>query len=120
MKRRGKREYPIKLIKFNDLDREIDWAGKPVLTLCIRRDYEFISQTGLIRDVLGRMAQGFPIDLKVCRVEKNPTSAQGKVRPPGQARLPPSEKGKEKGRLLGVVDEERVKGFLNTELGWST
>jgi len=69
MKRREKREYPIKLIKFNDFDHEIDSTSRPVLMLCIRRDYQFGSQTDLIRDVLGRAAEGCPIDLKVCLVD---------------------------------------------------
>jgi hypothetical protein len=120
MKRRGKREYPIKLIKFNDFDREIDSAGKPVLMLCIRRDYEFSSQTGLIRDVLGRMAQGFPIDLKVCLAdEESQPVLKERFDLQGSPAFLLFEKGKEKGRLLGVADEERLKGFLSTELGWN-
>jgi len=120
MKRRGKGEYPIKLIKFNDFDREIDSAGKPILMLCIRRDYEFSSQTDLIRDVLGRMSQGFPIDLKVCLVdEESHPSLKERFDLQGSPAFLLFDKGKEKGRLLGIVDEERVKGFLSTELGWS-
>jgi hypothetical protein len=36
MKKKGKGEYPIKLIEFNEFDHEIDSTGKPVLMLCIR------------------------------------------------------------------------------------
>jgi hypothetical protein len=120
MKRRGKREYPIKLIKFNDFDREIDSAGKPVLMLCIRRDYEFISQTDLIRDVLGRMVQGFPIDLKVCLVDEESRPAlKDKLDLQGSPAFLLFEKGEEKNRLLGVADEEQLRGFLSNSLGWN-
>ncbi|MRR14569.1 hypothetical protein EG833_03900 [archaeon] len=118
MKRRGKREYPIKLIKFNEFEREIDSAGNPVLMLCIRRDYEFVSQTDLIRDVLGSMVHGCPIDLKVCIVdEESRTALNDKLDLQGSPAFLLFDKGKEKGRLLGVADEERLKGFLSNELG---
>jgi hypothetical protein len=120
MKKRGKREYPIKLIKFNELDQEIDSTGKPVLMLCIRRDYEFISQTDLIRDVLGRMVQGFPIDLKVCLVdEESQPALKDKLDLQGSPAFLLFEKGEEKNRLLGVADEERLRGFLSSTLGWN-
>lgn len=120
MKRRGKRDYPIKLINFREFEREIDSACNPVLMLCIRRDYEFISQTDLIRDVLGRMDHGFPIDLKVCLVDEESRPAlRERLDLQGSPAFLLFHKGKEKGRLLGVADEERLKGFLSTELGWS-
>ncbi|MGO9146571.1 MAG: hypothetical protein ACLQDF_09395 [Desulfomonilia bacterium] len=120
MKRRGKREYPIKLIKFNEFDQEIDSTDKPVLMLCIRRDYKFISQTDLIRDVLGRMVQGFPIDLKVCLVdEESRPVLKDKFDLQGSPAFLLFEKGEEKNRLLGVADEEQLKGFLGNSLGWN-
>lgn len=120
MKRRGKREYPIKLIKFNEFDREIGSDDKPVLMLCIRRDYQFGNQTDLIRNLLGRMAQDNPIDLKVCLVdEESHTALKEKLDLQGSPAFLLFEKGKEKDRLLGVADEDRLKGFLSTTLGWN-
>jgi hypothetical protein len=121
MKRRVKREYPIKLIKFNEFDQEIDSIDKkPVLMLCIRRDYEYSSQTDLIRDVLGRKVQGFPIDLKVCLVdEESRPVLKDKLDLQGSPAFLLFEKGKEKNRLLGVADEEQLRGFLNSTLGWN-
>jgi hypothetical protein len=120
MKRKGKREYPIKLIKVNEFDQEIDSTGKPVLMLCIRRDYEFNSQTDLIRDVLGRMVQGFPIDLKVCLMDEESRPAlNDKLDLQGSPAFLLFERGKEKNRLLGIADEERLMGFLSSTLGWN-
>jgi len=119
MKRREKREYPIKLIKFNDFDHEIDSTSRPVLMLCIRRDYQFGSQTDLIRDVLGRAAEGCPIDLKVCLVDDESNFAlRDKLDIQGIPAFLLFDKGKEKDRLLGVAAEERLRGVLNCALGW--
>jgi hypothetical protein len=119
MKRRGKREYPLKLIQFNEFEREIDSAGKPVLMLCIRRDYQFRSQTDLVRDVLGRRVEGCPIYLKVCLVDEESHKAlKDKLDLQGSPAFLLFDKGKEKDRLLGVADEERLKGFLSPTLGW--
>lgn len=120
MKRKGKREYPIKLINFNEFDQEIESAGRPVLILCIRRDYEFNSQTDLVRDVLGGMVQGFPIDLKVCLVdEESRPVLKGKLDLQGSPAFLLFENGEEKNRLLGIADEERLRGFLSGTLGWN-
>jgi hypothetical protein len=120
MKKRVKRGFPIKLIALNDIDNEIDSSPKPVLILCIRKDYEFTSQMELLNDLLGGADGEFPLELKVCLVdEESRLALKARLDLQGSPAFLLFEKGKEKGRLLGVADKERLGGFLSNSLGWS-
>lgn len=115
-----KRGYPIKLIKLKEFDEEICSEGRPVLILCVRRDYQFSSQTDLIRNLLERADQGCSIALKVCLMdEESPEEFNDRLDLQGSPAFLLYENGKEKDRLLGVADEARLKGFLRNSLGWS-
>lgn len=118
MKRRGKRDYPVTLIQSCDFDREIRSAENPVLILCIRRDYEFSSQMGILKGVLSSMSVNSGLGLKAYLVDEGiDSSLKERLGLQGSPTFLLFSGGREQGRLMGLADESGLKGFLAASLG---
>jgi hypothetical protein len=106
----------IGLIRIENFDQEVVAEKKPVLLLCMPHDEEFSKQVGILKNV----AEIFSKDLKVAILEENLIEpVKKKYGFSGTPMLLILVDGKEKGRLLGLVDQEGIMGFVFQSLNQS-
>jgi Thioredoxin len=118
MKRRSKKEFPIKLIQPNDFEREVESCRETALFLCTRRDYEFLNQVQILKEVLENMPDDNTKLLQVYLVDEGFQSTfMDKLNVEGSPTFLFFENGKEKDRLLGLADQDRLRSFIAKAMG---
>ena len=103
----------LKTITLNDFDSEVMSAECPILLACIRRRHGYKEQLEIVERIIKRYHPW----VEVCLVTEDSIAAFGKkFGINGTPFFVIVDGGKQKGRLLGRADTERMKSFLTTAL----
>ncbi len=99
----------ITVIRPEDFGSQVISENKPLLLLCMPRDEEFPSQLKILECIAGKYSG----ELKVGVLEEESIDAfKKKFNVMGTPTFLILEKGKEKGRTLGLADEETLTELL--------
>lgn len=103
--------FPI--IRMDNFESEVINEKRPVLLLCIHRDFGFEEQ----EEVIESISKSYADVLKVCLLDNDFLGAFGeKLGVDGTPTFLIFQGGKEKGRMLGQADKETLVAFLSQAL----
>ncbi len=95
-------------IGMDNFDFEITAEKRPVLLACIRRDDEYREQT----EVLESISRRYGDELKICLLNEDFIEIYRKLGIVGTPTFIIFYEGREKGRMLGKVDREKLSSFV--------
>lgn len=98
----------VTTIYADSFDSEVLVEKRPVLLACIRRDYDYDEQTG----VLGGISNKYGKKLKVCLLDEDSIGAFMKFGIEGSPAFIIFHDGEEKGRMLGKADTQSLSSFV--------
>jgi hypothetical protein len=99
----------VTLINNQNYDTEIHQAHRPVLLLCMPKGPDFYDQS----IVLHQLAEKHPADLKVCLLEEELINGfRQMLGIKGTPVFLLFNRGKERGRMLGMADGAKLSAFL--------
>jgi thioredoxin-like negative regulator of GroEL len=102
-------ETLVSLIRPENFEQEVIAEKKPVLLLCMPRDEEFPKQVKVIEDI----ARKYSKELKVGLLEEDFIEAfKNNYRILGTPTFLILVEGKERGRMLGLADQETLTDLI--------
>ncbi len=95
-------------IGMDNFDFEITAEKRPVLLACIRRDDEYRE----LIEVLESISRRYGDELKICLLNEDFIEVYRKLGIVGTPTFNIFYEGREKGRMLGKVDREKLSSFV--------
>ena len=101
-----------KTIRIEDFNAEVKRSKPPVLLACIYRDHAFKTQAKMLDALLTK----YNGDLKVCLINEEYKNAFKEIKVEGFPTYIIYTKGKEKARMLGKADQNKMRTFIEKAL----
>lgn len=100
----------VRLIRSENFEQEVVSENRPVLILCMPRDEEFPQQLKMIEDIATKHSQKLKVGILDEGFIDTFKKIYGVIGTPTFLLL---VEGKETARVLGIADQEMLKGFIS-------